>query len=267
MEIDEIKLESWKCFLDHIKGLDANNNFIFRGQANKEWGLETTLERFLKKELIEYHEYEFSLLSIKETIRTLYPNLSDLKTSDIHELKDFFKSRIPTINNKETDSRLDLGTKGIEFLAYIRHFGFPSPLLDWTQSPFIAAYFAFREETSSDPAIYIFSESPWSGSTDPKKTNYRITGLGHHIMVDKRHISQQCEYTYCIGWDPSENLFFANHNYCKATDFNSFYRVTLPQGERESVLRFLEQVNINAYTLFHSEDSLMEQLAIKYLRK
>ena len=32
------------------------------------------------------------------------------------------------------------------YMAYLRHFGFPSPLLDWSRSPFVAAFFAFRDD-------------------------------------------------------------------------------------------------------------------------
>jgi len=53
-----------------------------------------------------------------------------------------------------TGSKWDLSTRAhfgdfelpaYEFMAYLRHNGFPSPLLDWTRSPYVAAYFAFRD--------------------------------------------------------------------------------------------------------------------------
>lgn len=32
------------------------------------------------------------------------------------------------------------------FMTRLRHHGFPSPLLDWPQSPYIAAFFAFNKK-------------------------------------------------------------------------------------------------------------------------
>jgi hypothetical protein len=48
--------------------------------------------------------------------------------------------------------------KCYEYLAHLRHRGFPSPLLDWTRSLYVAAYFAFaraRSESGASQCQYL----------------------------------------------------------------------------------------------------------------
>src|SRR5262249_24504589 len=72
------------------------------------------------------------------------------------------------------------GIKAYEYLAHLRHNGFPAPLLDWTRSPYVAAYFAFSKPQHEYVAIFAFSEMPRkfkSGSA----TQPEIRALGPYV--------------------------------------------------------------------------------------
>jgi hypothetical protein len=47
------------------------------------------------------------------------------------------------------------------YFARLRHCAFPSPLLDWSKSPYVAAYFAFaRAKHDGDVASFAYRERP-----------------------------------------------------------------------------------------------------------
>ncbi len=115
------RLRTWSAFKqrileDYVRlAVDKRNMFCFRGHGDARWPLRSTLDRVK----------EFD----SDSERLLYSNIV---------LHQFRQELIGLQGPKQIPEG-----KSLELLA--RHHGLPSPLLDWTESPYIAAFFAFQD--------------------------------------------------------------------------------------------------------------------------
>ena len=111
------------CSKDKTGHLFFDDGLLFRGQSKAEWKLESSLERIYKT-MPEEKYYR--------KIRILRPHLVSCLGNSVPEFN---------FNDYKCNELLAV-PPGLEYLTFLRHCGFPSPLLDWSLSPFIAAFFA-----------------------------------------------------------------------------------------------------------------------------
>ena len=252
-----IELEKFEEFTPWVDQNIGEIQLLFRGQSNSEWDLETTLERDFGKNIgLEY--YYKRVCVAKPQIETY--------TGERWTIPDFnqYQEWIKKCRGDNINFAFDF--MGYEFMAYLRHHGFPSPLLDWSRSPFVAAFFAFRHAKKGKVSIYAYSEYP-KGFKSGQSGKALIRVLGPYIKTHKRHFQQQSWYTVCAMIQPpilSEDSYFAHHESVFAEtndDQDALWKFNFPASEREKVLKHLNRYNLNAFSLFGSEESLCETVA------
>lgn len=154
-----------------------------------------------------------------------------------------------------------------DYLVYLRHHGYPSPLLDWTESPYIAAYFSMCDgQNDGYSAVYAYIETP-EGSKSVDVTRANINLLGPFVSTDKRHFAQKAWYTIASTWSErnEEHEFCSHHDVFNKNDDDQdiLIKIIIPRGDRRLALRELNDYNINHFTLFQNEDSLIKAISMK----
>jgi hypothetical protein len=201
--------------------------FIYRGQL-KRWPIRTSFHRAGRFDL-----HRFSV-------------------EDISRLESAVTSVIDT-TFQLSDNR-HLGA----LLGIAQHHGFPTPLLDWTKSPYVAAYFACREalqDAASEPTIFRFDRNAWLSRNAPATDiGQPLPSLGFIEALPLRNarlLPQQSVLVYC-NVDDFERFVSHKEGSDKAT-YLTGYTLTDPPG---AVLRDLRMMGVYAASLFPGLDGM-----------
>lgn len=227
---------------------------LFRGQAKATDILKTSLEWYSSKQYSP-KQYYYVMRNIRLTVESW--------TGKRWDIPDEYIPR---------NEAVPAAPQGYEFMTYLRHHNFPSPLLDWTHSFYVAAFFAFQSSKDEEPYMAIYSLIEYCGKS--KELDYVggcICGCGPNVRTHKRHFLQQSEYTYCTKLlpPPDDKYVYCSHEETfKKNDGEQdvLTKFIIPRTERAKVLEKLHMMNITAHSLFGSEESLLETLAYQEIK-
>ncbi|MBI4167658.1 MAG: FRG domain-containing protein [Candidatus Aenigmarchaeota archaeon] len=262
---ETVQLDTWEEFEEQVLQLISNvkeqrkkakiyiSDPIYRGHEDASWELRTTLERYTGSSF-SMEAYHRIMESVKPSIDTFTGKPQNLERY-VEPKADEFPAPPP----------------GCDYMAYLRHYSFPSPLLDWTRSPYVAAFFAFRPTYTrprENVAIYSYREHTGQGKAW-RGGDAEIVGITGSIAPTRRHYIQQSEYTIC------RKLEGKTYRYCvheevfrqERDDQDLLCKFILPSTEQEKILEKLAMMNINALSLFGSDESLMGWLAYERLKR
>ena len=268
-----INLVTWEEFEEKLKELRRergphSSGLLFRGQENFGWLLKTTLERSPVEREMSFQDYYETIYRAKPAIESYTEKSWDIP--DPHEVGSLTARVEPFVSF--TAEEYKTWGRVFSYMVYLRHHGFPSPFLDWTLSPYIAAFFAFRGPVKGEKvSIYAYREMPNAREkpkvfSSAKPTIYNLPE--QYVRTHPRHFLQQCRYTFCAENNGGEWRFAPHEDVFARSDPNVDVRLKfdIPSTERLKVLRFLnDDCNINAFSLFQSEESLMETMALREL--
>lgn len=238
--------------------LSASENYsmVYRGNASDTWSLQPTLHRILdsKPKLSEKAMWEGAVIENFRRHARAYVPSSELT---------YFDSFLST-------------------LVLMQHYGAPTRLLDWTFSPWVAAYFASSTHMDDDGVIWTFNRDELARTNfgvDPdieepdvhKRLLNKLTAaitLQQWAEVSGREISAICSYSYQFADArmTAQQSFFTiagtlgvDHAEAIARvlpEQSMMMRIVIPKSLKPELTHQLWKMNIGPLSLFPSIDGV-----------
>src|SRR4051795_7115501 len=240
----KIKIESWQQFREVVAGSNYRS-WAFRGHSDASWPLLSTLSRYFMS--FKIHK--------------------DVWPQQEQRILRIFRRKAHLLINHIPDE-----DDSLQWLALMQHHGAPTRLLDFTWSPYVAAFFAL-ERTLGDGVVWALNPARIDSGRAPKPTRMdpRITGnfqryflkgnrrfiwMGEPHTMNRRLIAQSGTFAVPGVLDiPTEEILNA------PDQENIMAKFVMTHAVREVGMRELYRMNITYATLFPDLDGLARSMA------
>ena len=222
-----IEIKSFRELIDAIEGT-SNQLPIFRGQGNVSWKLIPKIGRV----------YNYRPTVDKSCAQ------DRVYKEEVVAFEDFKRRSIPYINQLPQDDW--------QWLALAQHHGLPTRLLDWSDNPLVAAYFACYEQYVGDSAIFVLNRRKISVGMKKEHPLF----LKEPKLFEPQHVSSRI--TVQAG------LFTVHSQPHIEFDSSLFEKWILKQECLVEITTTLERLGINQHSLFPNLDGLSQMLVHKF---
>ncbi len=239
-------ISSWSNLVLHATTAMSGGTFIFRGQSDSSWRLTPTLLR---------HRLSGSA-----------KHLVDL---EMQALEEFRSQAHLYIGPEHLPAPSD---RPLSWWSVMQHYAAPTRLLDWTASPFVAAYFAVQENPDRAGVVFVAdveairkaTEDVYGEGVSSWESALLQEDAPDALFVWKparrtaRSVAQQGIFTGSVnvgGNHDSLGDACRKHRTC-ARDLEPARRWIFEPEVKDEILRYLRTTNIAAHSLFPGLDGL-----------
>ncbi|TAJ10496.1 FRG domain-containing protein [Marinilabiliaceae bacterium JC017] len=253
------ELKSWQEYKTLIAD-NAQLEWIFRGQSCSDWQIRSSLERS--------------------------GIMNSFDKGEERMLYEFKRASRYYLSQNEIPQTL------IDWLALLQHHGTPTRLIDFTKSPYIAAFFAFEDDQDygDNIAIWIankiyfyqraiyYLQSKNFKDFDIKHYSFRdntfqkifqesrtgeldcVVPVESHLMNERYYIQQS---VFLSPTNPYKE-FQEQLDFLDEVKKFGLMKVLIPRKERKKAMRDLDKMNINHASLFPGLDGFAKSLKTKF---
>lgn len=228
--VGEYSLTSWKYFSDFVSQEMLNyTTYVYRGHGNSLWKLEPTLDRLIKtptspKRAMHLERFKFETRGRRGSAPIKLENDND-------------------------------------WWALGQHHGLVTPLLDWTESPFVALFFAVSDADNLNAksiSVYAISQSSINKINEKIKADVAVQEVNWYKPTvkivrplsdeNKRLVSQRGLFTR--GPNNIDLEVWVRTNTDDLAKEMRLLKIVIPNAETKECLRYLNRMNISHSTLF-----------------